>query len=323
MYEEDLKESFHVRSFPFWNDKYVSTYMHRKKIYIFHIVLLYIISLWKRIFQVIFFSTKFDVIIIQKAMIPWSNINFINFFKSKGKKVIFDIDDAVYLNKVDHSPLIAKKVDTVVVGNKNLANYYKDYNDNILIFPTVDYSPEYEKYRKNTFQTKVIGWIGSDTTIPNLELVESAITKLIKKHPEVSFKIITNKNSKFNFSGKRNFHHIAWDINTYKEELSDITVGIMPLFDTEFNRGKCAFKLIQYLTMGKPVVASPVGINTDVVGNAGLLATNEQEWFLNLESLLFDENKYKSALISINDEFDKTYNYEVVLDNWIKLIKEI
>ncbi|WP_249630526.1 glycosyltransferase, partial [Streptococcus uberis] len=322
MYENDLKNKFEVRSFSFWNKKYVTKYMHNKKKYIIQILVLYFYSYLKRIYQVLKYSTNFDTIIIQKSMFPWSNFNFVNFMKKHKVKIIYDIDDAIFLFKGDHSTDIAEKADTIVVGNRIISDHYKKFNNNVRIFPTVDYSPEYIQYKKNTFGNKIIGWIGSDITINNLEIVESAISEIIKKYPEVTFRIITNENSKYNFSDKKNFIHVPWNLNTYKLDLSEFTVGIMPLFDTEDNRGKCAFKLIQYLSMGKPVVASPVGVNVDVVGNSGFLAEYKKDWINYLERLLFDEKVYNIAVDNIKNEFDKNYNYAIVLDKWINLINE-
>ena len=86
--------------------------------------------------------------------------------------------------------------------------------------------------------------------------------------------------------------YIPWTIEAGRAALQQFDIGLMPLADTEWNRGKCAFKLVQYLAAEAPAVASPVGANTDVVldGQTGFLASNEEEWIKALSTLIQDKD---------------------------------
>lgn len=322
MYLEDLKKDFDVTFFPFWNKSYVTKYMNKKKKYFFIIIVTYLKSLAKRIFQILFFTYRTDVVIFQKSIIPYLNLNFIKFLHKRHCKIILDVDDAVFENKRDYTKSISNKSDVVVVGNQVLYNFYHNFNENIIIFPTVDYSPEYKQYFKDSFSNKTIGWIGSKSTINNLDIIISAVNKIVEKYKEVNFTIICDddygylkkiKNSKF----------VQWNINSYKEEMSHFTIGIMPLYDTKFNRGKCGFKLIQYINLKKPVIASPVGVNVEIVANNGFLATSEEEWIKAFESVLFDKEKYDEFVQEINKSFDEKYSYEAILKKWKDLIENV
>lgn len=322
MFEEDLKQKFKVKSFSFWNKNYVGKYMINKKKYLFPILLQYIGNVIRRIFELIFIAPKYDVVIMQKGAIPGFFCDFIKYLHRKNCKVVFDVDDAIYTGRRDNSDRIASKVDYVVVGNDVLKEHYEKFNKSILKFPTVDYTPGYVKYIKDTFPNKCIGWIGSKATIDNLDIVVNAINNVIIKHPEVKVEIISNTADEYDRRIK-NCNFIQWKLNEYKEDMSNFTIGIMPLNDNVYNRGKCGFKLIQYMNMKKPVIASGVGVNAEIVGNAGVIANSEEEWENALETLLFDPKSYEKSLKAIESEFESNFSYEFILMRWIDLLERI
>lgn len=201
---------------------------------------------------------------------------------------IYDYDDAFYLKYRSGrlglaGPLLGHKFDTVMAGasavtagNRVLAQYAKQYNGNTQYLPTVvdigRYLPEHARRDGSIF---TVGWIGSPTTVPYLsELVEplSAVGQ------EGSLRLIV-------IGGKApvvpnvDVVEVDWNENTELDLINSFDVGVMPLPDNDWTRGKCAFKLIQYMACGVPVIASPVGTNVDIVNSdCGLLASSRQEW---------------------------------------------
>lgn len=114
---------------------------------------------------------------------------------------------------------------------------------------------------------------------------------------------------------------IPWDKDTYISEISKFTVGIMPLIDNDYNRGKCGFKLIQYLNMKKPVIATGIGANINIVNKNGLLANTAEEWECALEKLLYDKTTYDECVKQIENNFFKVYHFENVSRKLIKILK--
>lgn len=319
LYKEDLESKFNVKWFSFWNDSYVRKYMHHKKNYILQILLLYLFSFFKRLYQLFFVAPKADICFFQKACIPKFPYNHIATLKKKGIRIIFDVDDAVYTSKRDFSDRIAKLSDVIICGNKSLKNHYLDYNKNIVVLPTVENTNLFKPYWKDTFGNKTIGWIGSLTTINNLDVVVDAINRIVEEYPQVNFIIISN--SALDYTVKiKNTRLIKWSKDSYISDLSSITVGIMPLKDNEFNRGKCGFKLIQYLSLKKPVIASDVGVNQDIVGSCGILANTEKEWHDALELILMNEQKYKKLVNNIENVFAQKYSYDENLKKIISIL---
>jgi len=188
-----------------------------------------------------------------------------------------------------------------------------------VVLPTVENTLKYAPFWSNTFPDKSIYWIGSKSTIDNLEIVVNAINSVVARHPEVNFYIISNEAADFTKKIK-NAHLVTWSQESYLEELAHCTVGIMPLKNNEYNRGKCGFKLIQYLNMKKPVIGSPVGVNSEIIGENGIIAETEKQWLQALERLLYDETFYRECVKHIEEDFFEKYHFKSVSDSLIEIL---
>ena len=322
IYLKDLENIYNVALFPFWNEKYYSTYMNNKKKYIIQILICYIKNIVKRIWQLYTVAPKSDIVFFQKSIVPGLKFNNLSYLKKHGCKLILDIDDAIYMNPHDDINTSLKYMYALIVGNDELKEHYSKYNHNVYVIPTVEYTPDYDKYHKDTFDNKIITWIGSSSSIDNLDLIIDSLNEVINKHPEVKFIYICNKN--YGYTQKiKNSSFIKWTQDGAIEALSAATIGVMPLKDTPFNRGKCGFKLIQYMNMGKPVVASNVGVNEKIVGNGGFIANSSEEFSRYMETLLFDHNTYDKCCKYISTKFLEKYGYNVALNEIIKVLQHL
>ena len=294
--------------------------MHNKKRYLFLIILNYVISFFARMFQLILIAPNVDVLFIQKACIPKFRNTFLKRAKSKGVRIIFDIDDATYLLNKDNTDEIAKLSDVVICGNETLRNHYESLKCKCMVLPTVENTTRFENFWKDTFNDKVIGWIGSASSIHNLELIVEPLNEFIEKHPEVHFDIICNDDQGY-VDRIKNSRLVIWDKNKYISDMSKITIGIMPLEDTGFNKGKCGFKLIQYLNMKKPVIGSGVGVNSQIIYGNGIIANNSREWVNAFEKLLFCRKTYDECVKHVENVFFEEYHFSKVSRNLINILK--
>jgi glycosyltransferase involved in cell wall biosynthesis len=204
------------------------------------------------------------------------------------KPYIYDFDDAFYLKYQRGwlgiaSPLLKNKFDTIIAGagavtagNKVLANYANLHNQNTIFFPTVVNTQRYIPQLKNRGdKVFTIGWIGSPSTAIYLREIVAPLS-IIGQEGAVTFVVIGGKAP---YIPNVTVMELEWSEETELELINSFDVGVMPLTDDEWSRGKCAFKLIQYMSCAVPVVASPVGANIDVVGgSSGLLASTSQDW---------------------------------------------
>lgn len=321
MYKNVLDEFFDVKMYHFWSNKYISEYTYNKKKYVVKITFEYICNVIKRLWQLYTIAPRCDIVFIQKGVIPGFKCSFINHLNKKRKWIVFDVDDAIYLGGKDISDQIAVQSSVVICGNEELESHYKKYNSNCVILPTIENTRKFRPYWSDTFDKKIIGWIGSGATLRNLDLVVDAINIFSERHPEVKFHIICNTAGEY-IKRIRCAKFIKWQLDTYISEMGKFTVGIMPLKDIPINHGKCGFKLVQCLNMMKPVIATDMGVNKIIVGKCGLLAETTENWVEALERLIYDREFYDCCVESITEEFLPGYDFDVIANKLIAILDQ-
>lgn len=288
-FEDILKENnFNITYnvlFPSW----YLTNKNKKGVFHFFIKFFFlIIFLFKRIFSLSKVH-NYDIVFIHREAFPFFTPFIEKIIRRYSTKFIYDFDDAIYLkpekwkNWRDYlrNPYNVSKIctmaDTVIVGNSFLQSFAIQYNSNVKILPTVYRTEKSKEIVIN--EIPIIGWIGSWSTLINLEIVLPVLEKLTEAH-QFKLRLIGAMNIYDIKSDKIEIEYFNWNKNNEMILLNSIDIGIMPLINTEWERGKCSFKLIQYMSYCKPVIASPVGMNNDVIVNGfnGFLAENVLEW---------------------------------------------
>lgn len=246
----------------------------------------------------IFSIQKYDVIFIHREMahigppiFEWI-IKYV--FK---KKIIYDFDDAIWvLNYSDKNKIakyfkspwkikyLCKWADTIIVGNTYLQSYAKQFNSNVVVIPTT-IDTNYHKASNQSPKEKItIGWTGTLTTLRQLEIILPALKELEETF-DFDFIVISNENPKIDL---KSYKFIKWCKTTEIEDLLRINIGVMPLFDEEWEKGKCGFKGLQYMALEIPTIMSPVGVNTEIItdGVNGFLASTKNEWVETITKLI-------------------------------------
>jgi glycosyltransferase involved in cell wall biosynthesis len=205
---------------------------------------------------------------------------------------VFDFDDAIQTLETPFTrgktAQLIEGARITIAGSGELAKFAGLHSKDVRIIPTVVDQARYAaaKSKRKPGAPFTIGWIGTPVTTDYLKLVAEPLKKLQTSR---GARIITVGAGKFDLPGVR-VERKTWTEATELAELSTFDVGIMPLTDDEWARGKCGFKLVQYLAAGIPQVASPVGANSAIVadGVTGLLASTPAEWIQALERLADD-----------------------------------
>ena len=233
---------------------------------------------------------RFDLIWTQYELLPWLPDVVEAGLAGSATPIVVDYDDAQFHRYDQHANpivrrILGRKLDrvmrraaVVVVGNRYLAEraVAAGARDVRVLPSAVDlarYGQVEVPSRRDVF---TIGWIGSPTTAPYLRAVSGALQEVADRIPT---RIVLVGAGPVALPGLR-VELRPWSEATEVAELRTFDVGIMPLTDGTWERGKCGFKLIQYMAVGRPVVASPVGFNTELVqpGQTGLLAASRDEW---------------------------------------------
>jgi glycosyltransferase involved in cell wall biosynthesis len=220
-------------------------------------------------------------------------------FASFSRRRIFDVDDAIYVRKPrrlgdapDDSPWRKRKfaatcrwVDMVAAGNDVLAGVARVSAPAVTILPTSIDTAAYQPTTATAADPPTVVWIGSPENLVYLEMIRPALARLTTRYPTLKMRVIC---SRFPDWSEVNVERIAWSSATEAKALAAAHIGVMPLTDDEWARGKCAFKLLQYMAAALPCVASPVGANTEAVidGFNGFHARTVDEWEGHLEALI-------------------------------------
>jgi glycosyltransferase involved in cell wall biosynthesis len=247
----------------------------------------------------------------RRTLLRWADVTVLHqiklsavearLFAAFASRRVFDFDDAIYVRKPRRLGEAAgdsvwrrrkfaatcRFANLVAAGNEVLAGAARESARAIAILPTAIDTTCYRPSTAQPADPPTIVWIGSPENLIYLELVRPALRRLSVRHAQLRLKIIC---SQFPDWPEIRIERAAWSSATEAEELASAHIGIMPLTDDAWSRGKCAFKLLQYMAASLPCVASPVGANAEAVldGQSGFHARDENQWFSTLDALLAD-----------------------------------
>jgi len=292
-YLEKIEFSFTVR--PFFGDNYLAG-LYNGKVPLFSVLKSYITRL-----GTVLSARRFDAIWMEAELLRWLPAWIeVPLFPS-GVPLVVDYDDAIFdwyesqrfpgVSRVLGQKIlkIMTMADLVIVGNDYLGDYAHSAGARrVEKVPTVVDIDRYFVPVRNVSRCVTVGWIGTPVTAKFLSHISEALQTVVNEYG-VSIVAVGAKPQEWNGLP---VEVRPWQENTEVAEIQDFDIGLMPLPDEPYERGKCGYKLIQYMACGKPVVASPVGMNTEIVrhGENGFLATTVDEWVDALSRLIEDPN---------------------------------
>jgi glycosyltransferase involved in cell wall biosynthesis len=276
------------------------------------------------------------VVVFREAILT-SSIFFEKRLAKSGVPILFDFDDAIWVKDVsegnqrlsflknpDKIKKILPLVSHVSAGNSYLKEFALKFNKSVSIIPSTIDTDKYKEIKQFKEGLVTIGWVGSHTTIKHFETIVPILIKLKEKYKEkIEFKVIGDPgyyNSDLGING------MAWDNSKEVEFFNMLDIGVMPLPEDEWTKGKCGMKGLLYMSVNTPAVMSSVGMNSEIIENGvnGFLADTPEEWFEVLSKLIEDEKLRKSIGLAgrktVEEKYSMNSQKEKYLDLYLSLM---
>ena len=250
------------------------------------------------------------------------------------RPLIYDFDDAIFMLHTTEAnkrfgwlkfpgttATICRLSTHVIVGNTYLAEYARRFNSRVTIIPS---SVDTERYRPvksaRASDRVVIGWMGSSTSQTHLELFAPVLRELVARR-NVELRVVSDREP--SLPGVPFVWH-RWSASSEVEQLAQFDIGIMPMPDDSWARGKCAMKALLYMSMAVPAVCSAVGTNREVIrhGENGFLVTTAEEWINHLEALIDNQTLRESIGKAGRQTVENHYSMHHCAERFAQVVRE-
>jgi glycosyltransferase involved in cell wall biosynthesis len=274
---------------------------------------------------------EYDIFYIHRRL--FSPLEF-SYIRRKARKIVFDFDDAImYRSSTSNKPYsssrrlkfayVMKRVDFVIAGNEFLKSEVLPYNDKVEVIPTsIDLSQYRTKDEYHAGDLITIGWLGSSSTLKYLKKLLPTFEDLYQQYPHFQLKIVCDQ---FMDGVHVPIIKKKWTSEEEEADLKSFDIGVMPLTDDLWTRGKCGLKILQYFGVGVPVVCTPVGVNREIVedGINGFWAEDEDQWKKKLLRLIREEGLRKAMGTRGRKKVEQGYSLAVNAPRLLNILKQI
>jgi glycosyltransferase involved in cell wall biosynthesis len=277
---------------------------------------------------------SYDLLFVQKVIFP----PFVRWlFRLNETPIIYDFDDAIFTTEVrernwlaqrKHNrnsagvPAMLRLAQLALVENEYTASFAHNYCPHVAIITgpidTCRYSSGTERVKRGEV---VLGWIGSSSTLPYLEMIRPALEEIGRRLGHVRLHVVGAVDMEL--------QHMpvvskAWSLEEEVEDLRNFDIGLMPMPDDPWTRGKGGYKLLQYMAVALPVITSPVGINRQIVdhGENGFWAETAEQWQEKIEHLVADAELRRHMGRAGRKKMERVYSLNKARETLEKLLLE-
>jgi glycosyltransferase involved in cell wall biosynthesis len=257
-----------------------------------------------------------EIVIVEREIFDNPTFDLEKRFHSTAGKLVLDLDDGVFLRYPEKFEQLARLADLIVCGNPFIQEWAASRNPRTLLLPTCVEMARYKEkvWSSNPDRVTQIGWIGTTGNLQYLQVAAPALRHLAR---EYLFELVVIAGSfepleALDLSGV-SVRKIVWNPETEMGHLGEFDIGLMPLHaHSEWDKYKCGLKLIQYMAIGIPAVASPVGVNSTIVthGQNGFIASTDEEWEAYLRQLLVDDQLRRAVGVAARVTASEKYSIE-------------
>ncbi len=223
---------------------------------------------------------SYDILVIQYELMNQGPMWMERLLARTHPQTIYDFDDSLYaFERYElELPKFLPQVNIIVAGNGIIADWAQQYNKNVVIIPTCVDETIYP-ISTSSAPPLILGWIGNPANLFYIDELREALSRLAAEF-DIRMRMISSGPYTIEIPNLE-VEFREWSLINEGRDIANFDIGLMPVIDDEVGRGKCGFKLLQYMAARVPAVASPVGVNTDIINNKvnGLLANTAEEWY--------------------------------------------
>jgi glycosyltransferase involved in cell wall biosynthesis len=289
----------------------------------------------KRWYTVLREAKDYDWVFIHREAAPlgppWIEQYLKNVLK---KRIVYDFDDAIWIPNTSAEnalaarfkafwkvPRICSWSHTITAGNDYLCDFAAtNSKGRVVRMPTVvDTKNRYNRLKQHYGGKPVVGWTGSHSTLKYLDELMPLLREL-RQELDFSFAVIADKKPDLDFP---DWSFIPWDANSEIEDLLNLDIGVMPLTPDPWSEGKCGFKLIQYLALGIPALATPVGVNARIIaeGENGFLCEDQNAWKAGLRKLIMNASLREQFGRAGREKMIAEYSVQSITSTFLNVFK--
>lgn len=239
---------------------------------------------------------------------------------------VLDVDDAIWLYRGgDTAVQLARRCEGVICGNSFLAEHFSQWNARVTIIPTAVDTFRYMPSAGRDSREKVaIGWIGTSSNYKYLYQVAACLASVLKQRPDAVLRVVSDTRPIFPAIPPDRVEFVQWSLESEVREIQNMAIGIMPLEQSVWARGKCSFKMLQYMACGVPVVVSPVGMNAEVLAmdSIGIGASTREEWVEGLLHLLSQPDERTRMGLNGRSVVEEHFSVAAVLPRLSRTLRE-
>lgn len=277
-------------------------------------------------------ARNFDLVLVHRESFPIGPAWVERLLRTMRVPYVFDFDDAIYLPAASEANRrlawlkgagktkeVVAGASLVIAGNNHLAQWARRYARRVTVIPTTVDTERYQVRERPVSDGVCVGWSGSLTTIVHLRLLEPVLRRLQR---EEGIRIRVIGDASYRIDGAE-VESLDWRAPSEVGDLSAIDIGVMPMPDDEWSRGKCGLKALQYMALGIPAVISPVGVNREIAdGGAGILASTQDEWLAGLRALIADVELRSRIGAAGRARVEERYSVAAAATLWERALRE-
>lgn len=289
---------------------------------------------WTGLIRALKLASQVDVVFIQKRAL---DVRVLKLIRAVKGTLIYDFDDALYASAspFELDSRVVKKTrrnltsvlrhsSLVIAGNSHLATYAQRHNDNVVVIPTCIDTSKIRPRDEPTAEEVVMGWIGNSENLRYLRILEGVFAHLARRYgSRLVLRVVSSK--PYSSESPLKVDNRPWSLDTETNDLRTFHIGLSPLADDEWTRGKCGFRALQYMAAAIPAIVSPVGVNREIIddGVNGLLADSHDRWFSMLNELIEDKELRERLGQAGRGTVEERYSLRVNLPKFVGALREV